>query len=82
MQNYLKLHFEDKTIIIHQTMASLQTILPDHSFFRIHRSFLVNLAHVEKMSGNRLFIHGKELPVALSRKEEFVRMIHTKLLSK
>ena len=82
MQNYLKLHFEDKTIIIHQTMASLQTILPDHSFFRFHRSFLVNLAHVEKMSGNRLFIHGKELPVALSRKEEFVRMIHTKLLSK
>lgn len=82
MQNYLKLHFTNKSIIIHQTMVSLQAVLPDHLFFRIHRSFLVNLAHVERFSGNRLFVRGKELPVALSRKEELVRMIHTKLLSK
>ena len=40
MQNYLKLHFKSKTLIIHQTMTSLEEILPQSAFFRIHKSFL------------------------------------------
>ena len=83
MQNYLKLHFKDKTIIIHQTMASLEEILPKTSFFRIHRSFLINLSCIDSISKNRLFIHGKELPISSAKKEEFLNhTVFKKLLSK
>ena len=33
---------KDKTLVIHQTMTSLEEMLPKEAFFRIHKSFLVN----------------------------------------
>lgn len=83
MQNYLKLHFKDSVLTIHQTMTSLEEILPKDSFFRIHRSFLVNIAHIESIAGGRLFINGKELPVSKPRREELMNtVVYKNLISK
>ncbi len=83
MQNYLKLHFTGKTFVIHQTMASLEEILPKDFFFRIHNSYLVNVSKIDKINGGRLFIDGKELPVSKYRKEAFLNsVVYKKLISK
>lgn len=83
MQNYLKLHFKDRVLTIHQTMISLEEILPKDSFFRIHRSFLVNMAHIESIAGGRLFINGKELPISKPRREELMKtVVYKNLISK
>lgn len=83
MQNYLKLHLKDKMFIIHQTMISLEEMLPKDSFFRIHKSYLVNNSHIDTVSGNRLFIKGKELPISKHRREDFFNLvIYKKLISK
>lgn len=83
MQNYLKLYFKDKTLIIHQTMTSLEEILPRDSFFRIHRSFLLNISYIDSISGGRVFIRGKELPISKQRKEELLNtVVYKNLLSK
>lgn len=83
MQNYLKLHFKDKSLIIHQTMGSLETILPKDSFYRIHRSYLVNTKHIDKVLGGRLFINKMELPISKDRRTEFLNsIVYQKLASK
>lgn len=83
MQNYLKLHFKDRVLTIHQTMASLEEILPKDSFFRIHRSFLVNIAYIESIAGGRLFINGKELPISKPRRDELMNtVVYKNLISK
>lgn len=83
MQNYLKLHFKDKTFVIHQTMVSLEEILPKDFFFRIHNSFLVNINRIETISGGRLFINGQELPISKHRKEAFLNsVVYRNLISK
>lgn len=83
MQNYLKLHFKEKTFIIHQTMASLEDMLPKDTFFRIHKSYLVNTSRIETVAGGRLFIEGKEIPISKHRKEDFLNaVIYKKLASK
>lgn len=83
MQNYLKLHFNDKTLIIHQTMTSLEDMLPKDSFFRIHKSFLVNIAHIETINGGRIFVDNRELPISRLRKEELLNtVVYKKLISK
>jgi DNA-binding LytR/AlgR family response regulator len=83
MQNYLKLHFTDNVFVIHQTMVSLEEILPKDYFFRIHNSYLVNVKHIDKISGGRLFIHGKEIPVSKYRKEAFLNsIVYKNLISK
>ena len=75
IQNYLKLHFRDNTLVIHQTMSSLEDILPKDSFFRIHKSFLINNAHVDKISGGRLYVNGVELPISKHRRVDFLNSV-------
>lgn len=83
MQNYLKLHFKDRVLTIHQTMISLEEMLPKDSFFRIHRSFLVNIAYIESIAGGRLFINGKELPISKPRREELMNtVVYKNLISR
>lgn len=83
MQNYLKLHLKDQIFVIHQTMASLEEMLPKESFFRIHKSYLVNISRIDSISGGRLFIDGKELPVSRYRREELLnKVVYGKLISR
>lgn len=83
MQNYLKLYFKDKSYVIHQTMASLEDILPKDAFFRIHKSYLVNVSHIDMVSGGRVFVGGTELPLSKHRKDDlFNSVIFKKLMSK
>lgn len=83
MQNYLKLFFDDKSFTIHQTMTSLEELLPKDAFFRIHKSYLVNISHIDLISGGRIFVKGKELPLSKHRREElFNNVILKKLISK
>lgn len=83
MQNYVKLYFKDKVLTIHQTMIFLEEMLPKASFFRVHRSFLVNISHIDSICGGRLFIGGKELPISKQRREELLdTVVYKNLISK
>ncbi|MCC8173838.1 MAG: LytTR family DNA-binding domain-containing protein [Odoribacter sp.] len=83
MQNYLKLHLAGKNYIIHQTMTSLEEMLSKDTFFRIHKSYLVNTSYIDTISGGRLFINGKELPISKLRREELlIKVVLKKLISK
>lgn len=83
MQNYTKLHFKDKSLIIHQTMKAIEESLPSEHFFRIHKSFLINIIHIDMISGGRVFINKTELPISRTRKEELLnQVVYKKLISK
>ncbi|SIS33243.1 two component transcriptional regulator, LytTR family [Chryseobacterium joostei] len=83
MQNYTKLHFKDKFLVIHQTMKAIEESLPTDHFFRIHKSFLINITHIDMISGGRLFINKIELPISRTRKEELLnQVVYKKLISK
>jgi len=83
MQNYLKLHFKEKTFIIHQTMTCLEDMLPKEAFFRIHQSYLINTHKIDAISGGRVYIDGKQLPISRHRKEELLKtVVYVKLISK
>lgn len=83
MQNYLKISLKGEVLVIHQTMTSLEEMLPKDMFFRIHRSFLVNISHINTISGGRIVVGGKELPIASARKDELLKtVVYKNLISK
>lgn len=83
MENYLKLHFKDKVLIIHQTMTFIENALPKDSFFRIHKSYLVHLSHIDMIKGNAVYIHNKAIPISRHRKEAFLEtVVYKNLISK
>lgn len=56
--NYLNLQLKDRHFLYRMTMNAVETELDPVRFLRIHRSYLVNLAHVRssRYSGNNEFI--------------------------
>lgn len=83
MQNYVKLHFKDQVLVIHQTVLSLVDKLPKEHFFRIHKSYVVNISHIESINGNRLFVSGQQLPISRTYRESLLQdVVYKKLLSK
>lgn len=83
MQNYVKLYFADKVLTIHQTMASLEEILPKNYFFRIHRSYLINISHIHKISGGQVSVNGSNLPIAKPKRQDLLNaVVYKNLISK
>ncbi|KKO93282.1 LytTR family transcriptional regulator [Sphingobacterium sp. Ag1] len=83
MQNYTKLHFKERTITIHQTMLALEEALPGNHFFRIHKSYLVNVNHIDIITGGRVYIQDQELPISRTKREELLQnIVFKKLLSR
>jgi DNA-binding LytR/AlgR family response regulator len=75
MENYVKIIFADRQLLAHQTMASIEETLPKDIFFRIHKSFLVNINHIDAINGGRIFVGNHELPLSRHRKEELLQSV-------
>ena len=87
--NYTRLHtVHGKVLMVSKTLKSIEEMLPEESFFRIHKSFLVNMNYLKsysKSDGYEVTLEtGHRLPVALRKNEEFIGILtrKTKELSK
>ena len=56
-------------------MKSIEAKLPAAKFQRIHRSHIVNLAHVDEVSEGHVLIGDTHLPLSQSLREEFLKRI-------
>lgn len=63
---------DDKRRVIRQSLSELQEQLPAAGFIRIHKSYLVNKAHVIELNANSLVIYGSELPIGRAYQSNLV----------
>ena len=61
-QNYVLIHTVLKKIIVHLTFKSVEESLPANEFFRVHKSFLISVAHIKAIEGNTVYMHNKQIP--------------------
>lgn len=80
MQNYVKIHFQGETKIILQTITSLEEMLPKDNFFRVHKSYLVNVNHIDSIDGGRIYVQKHELPISRHRKNDLLNEVVFKSL--
>lgn len=66
LDDYIKLYIKPTPILTLMTLKSIQEKLPTKEFIRIHRSYIVPIAKVEKFSKSKVFVSGKELPIGTS----------------
>lgn len=75
--NYVKVHAKDqKPLMVLDKLSDLQDKLPKPSFLRIHKSFIVNIRHIDNVEGNLVTIHGQPLPISASFKQQLEGLIH------
>lgn len=57
----------------HGTMRDVEEKLRKYSFFRVHHSYLVNLAHVHAVRGDAIVVNNTEINISRAKKSEFLQ---------
>ena len=71
VQELYKIDFKNKSL------KEFEEILQNANFFRIHKSYLVNIAYVTEFDSSKNVVHmndGVKLEVARRRREEFLKV--------
>jgi DNA-binding LytR/AlgR family response regulator len=80
LKDYVMIYSPTGRIITLQTLKSLEEKLPQDAFVRAHRSFIVNINHIDQIEANHITIHKKEIPIGKNFKDELQQLINTKRL--
>jgi DNA-binding LytR/AlgR family response regulator len=78
MKDYLKIHTDKDTIITHQTMNDMERVLPAKQFMRIHKSYIIALAHIKSIYGNTIETERATVPIGINYKEKVMNLIARK----
>lgn len=75
LDDYIKIYIKPTPVLTLMTLKSIQEKLPARDFVRVHRSFIVPLAKIEKFSKSKLWIGGKEIPIGSSYNNVYDQLI-------
>lgn len=76
-RNYCKIYTEKQNYLLSVPLRNIESQLPDSSFFRVHRSFVVNLKKVDAISEycEYLNIQSYQIPVSRRLKEDVSKRV-------
>jgi two-component system, LytTR family, response regulator len=73
-RDYVKVFIENGYIITRQTIASLEAMLSESQFVRIHRSFIVSVSKLKSFTNETVEIGNKELPIGKLYRNNFLKL--------
>jgi two-component system LytT family response regulator len=81
--NYSKIYFINGTsLIVSKTLKSFEELLPTELFFRVHKTYLVNMNFIKRFTKTDDFLieltTGEKIPVSIRKKESFLHAITKK----
>lgn len=79
--NYVTMHTTSGKVITLLTMKEVQERLPENTFMRVHRSFIVSLEQVQFIEGNQIFVEAKTaVSLGETYRDAFFKALEEKML--
>ncbi|MCR6718868.1 MAG: LytTR family DNA-binding domain-containing protein [Chitinophagaceae bacterium] len=75
MKDYIKVFTKQGLVITKQSIRSVEAMLPEREFMRVHRSYLVSLKHVQKFSNDSLEIGKIEIPIGKLYRQSVIKQL-------
>jgi DNA-binding LytR/AlgR family response regulator len=75
LKDYVKVVTKDRSIVSKQSISAIEENLPEETFLRIHRSFIVSLSKIESFTAGVIQIGKYELPVSRSYRHEVEKVL-------
>lgn len=77
-KDYVKVHLTNKPnpLLSLMSMKNMEELLPSSKFMRVHRSFIINLDHIDSISKNMVNIGKHQISVSDNYKDEFLNFIN------
>ncbi|AQX09872.1 LytR/AlgR family response regulator transcription factor [Elizabethkingia ursingii] len=77
--DYLKIVIDSETYTTQATLKSMEEILTLPGFFRVQRSFILNIEAIRSVNANMAeLINGKTISIALNKKDELFSLLGIK----
>lgn len=73
--NFVKVHTVEKIFLVSETFSNVQSLVPPELFVRIHKSYIVSLQKINKVSGNTVYINNTELPLGETYRKDFLELL-------
>lgn len=70
--NYVKLHTTKKTYLASITTSEFEKCLPEKSFMRIHKSYIIALDKIDTTEKDFVIIKNERLPVGITYRRELI----------
>ena len=76
LADYIVINTATGKFTVHSTMKSMENKLPESKFFRVHRSFIVNLEKISEIEENTLSVNKHLIPIGRSYKNDLIRQLN------
>lgn len=73
--NYCYVYTTTKSHLVPHTLKHMSEQLDKNSFIQTHRSYWVNLNHVEAIENNKLFLKTEPIPISISQKNSVMKKL-------
>jgi two-component system, LytTR family, response regulator len=78
MKDYLGIVTTEKRIMTLMSFSNLETLLPDHGFCRVHKSFIIALSRIDQIERNHVIIRKQRIPIGDSYRKSFFELLKAK----
>ena len=75
---YVTFHTLQRKVTAYYSLKTLEERLPSARFVRIHKSYMVSLAHIDMADSKTVTVHGRKLPVGNTYKEALLNKLRLK----
>jgi len=83
MENYVTVFTTSSKEVVYSTLKLFLESLPGDHFLQVHRSYVINIKHIQSIEGNTLHIDSYEIPVARNlRNQVFDTILNNRLIVK
>lgn len=83
LKEYVKIVTREKAVVTYHTLSGLEEKLPPGKFYRVHRSYIVNIKAINAIEHSTLKIGNQEIPVSRNLRDAFVAFVSAgKIISK
>ena len=74
--DYVNIYTHDNRYTVHITLKGMEEKLPEEKFYRLHRSYLIALDHIDKVEEGTAFIGKHPVPIGEQYKKELLKKIN------
>ncbi len=76
LKDYVNVHTADRTITARQTLSSIENMLNEALFIRIHRSFIISVNHITGFTSTTISLADKNLPIGRNYKQQVFHQLN------
>jgi len=74
--DYILIKTDDKNYTVHSTLKKIEEKLPDHSFLKIHRSYIINIKRIIDIEDNSVLIERDVIPISRANRPELMKRLN------